>query len=662
MADNLRQSADPYDPVRVRREELIRPADKRRTFTEREAQRRLQQKERPRWALIAYAVFLAAILIIFSIAYTTYAFSKYRGEILPGVHVDQLSLSGLTHTQATNQLTYQLLTIYKHPVRLVFGSLPPWLPSAKDIGYEPNAKATISAAERVGRHETFIEQLLDRMPLRPDHSVPLVYSVNDSALRAYIQGIPSGTNGVNHRPVDAGLSIDGTNHVVLRKSSPGHLLDVAGTVATVHAALGALTTQSKALAINYLKPSITDAFALGIRRRVEAFLSHPPVIAVGRRVVVTNRSDFAPTLSFQNQKTKDKALIVIRVNPDVVRGYVSRLASSIDRPAQNARLDFSGGQVSVLATQKLGRTLDETDAQQKLLAVIQGLQPHARLHFKVTTVKPRVDVSNPASLGINTTLATQKTTFAGAPSGRLTDVAAIAASLDNVLIQPNQEISFNSLVGQNWSSGVYSEQERSVQGTLVPGRGGAMQQVATTFLRALYTTGLKIEERHAHVHRFSWYEPPAGLDAIAYPATNQDLRFRNNTGKYLLIKTRVEPVRQEVYVYVYGPKLGWKVSISPTAITKQYPHGSAIVRHDSSLSPGETRQIAWAHDGADTDVVRTIEYPNGGVKVDHLISHYQPWRAIIVMGGSSGAKATPGTKSSKNSGVPGATPTPTFNH
>ena len=92
MGRSVREPLHAYIPERVRREELIRPADRRRYFPKREAQRRLQQKESP-WTPIAYAVFLVAVLIIFGFSYTTYAFSKYRGEILPGTHVDQIDLS-----------------------------------------------------------------------------------------------------------------------------------------------------------------------------------------------------------------------------------------------------------------------------------------------------------------------------------------------------------------------------------------------------------------------------------------------------------------------------------------------------------------------------------------------------------------------------------------
>src|SRR5947209_14962596 len=117
MARSVREPSPAASPERVRREELIRTATRRRDFPRREAQRRLQQKE-ARWAPIAYGIFLAAVALIFSVTYTTYAFSKYRGVILPSVYVDQTSISGLTPSQAYKLIDVKLAAIYGVPLRL----------------------------------------------------------------------------------------------------------------------------------------------------------------------------------------------------------------------------------------------------------------------------------------------------------------------------------------------------------------------------------------------------------------------------------------------------------------------------------------------------------------------------------------------------------------
>jgi vancomycin resistance protein YoaR len=662
MGRSVRQPLKAYVPERVRRAELIRPAQRRRDFTTREAQRRLQQKE-SRWAPIAYGVALAAVVIIFLMAYTSYAFSRYRGEILPGVQVDTLPLGGLTQKQASARITNRLAAIHLVPVELTYGSLPPWKPSADEIGLSYQVDQTAKTAFDVGRAGPFVEQWIDRLPLHTAHTISLQYSINEKQLRQYLRAIASRTLYSPSR--NARLTIDQRDfHVSITPSREGTHLNLPDAEQAVHAALGSLTIQTETLHVNRSVPAITNADASKVRDRVERFLAHPPIINVGKRVFVSSRSAIAPMLSFSDTAVNKRPTIVMSVDPNKVRAYISALAAQIDRPALDAKLQFAAGQVQIIHPQQTGRSLDQVAAYQALLPVVTGLKRNARLHFKVASIAPPSDQSNPASLGINTLLATGETSFTGAGPTRLNDITTIARVLNQDLLPPGQDISFNALVapnGSGWLDRVYSDHERQVNNQLVPSGSGAMQQVATTFLRALYNAGLKLEERHAHVYRLGWYEPPVGYDAIVAPGRNWDLRFANSTHKYLLIETRVEPVQQTLYIYVYGPRLGWKVSVDQQGkVTKVYPHGGQITREDPSLSPGTVRQISFAHNGADTVVQRTIAYPNGRVSVDEIDTHYSPSNAILTIGSPATPTptATPTARPKKQGGA-GATPTPT---
>ncbi|HLJ66782.1 MAG TPA: VanW family protein [Chloroflexota bacterium] len=666
MARSLHEPAERYSAGatgHVRREDLIRPDARRREFSERHAQRRLSQKER-RWAPIAYAVFALAIVVIFCVAYVTYAFSEYRGVILPGVQVDNISLAGLSEGGANSLVWQKLRAIGQSPVILTYGP-DAWKPSKDELGVTYDPLATAREAMQVGRQGSFFEQLIDRLPLHLSHSVPLVYYLREPVLRSYIRANIAGAppHGIYLRPYDAQIASAG-DRFVLRPSHVGLRLDVGYAIQTVHDILGSLHKQARELRAIHLDPQITDADAEKIIGRVNGFLAHPPVIAAGRRVFVMTSADLVSMVKFSNTHLKHRATIVMNVIQPQITAYVSNLASQVDRPAANPVMQFTAGHVIVLRPRRLGRTLDQTAAYQSLLAAVSGLRQNARLHFKVAVTQPPVDVTNAGSLGINSLLGEGTSTFAGSGDTRLADVISIAKSFDQTEINPGQDISFNYLVGQNWPSRVYDDRETLSQGQLVPGRHGAMQQVATTFLRALYGSGLKLLERHAHPYRLSWYEPPVGLDAVVDPGRNWDLRFRNTTGSYLLIQTRVEPLRHQIYIYVYGKNQGWKVSVDPIGkVLKVYPHPRTVVRQDPSLAPGQIKQVAWPHDGADTVVQRTITYPNGKVAVEEVDTHYSAWQGISLVGSNPGhqpgATPTP-TPSSGKSATP--SPTPTFSH
>lgn len=661
MAQTARQTFQPEVPARIRRDDLIRPPELRRDFPVREAQRHLREKER-RWAPVAYAVFIAACLLIFCGSYTTYAFSKYRDVILPGVHVDTVNVGGMSQTQASKAIYAQLNAIFHKPVNLTYGAWPPWAPVNSSIGINYDVVGTIKEAQSVGRSGGFFQELLDRLPFHPRHTVPVLYRLNSAHLRLYLQREIAGhlfkqESNADLQPRDG--------HIVLVPSQRGLKLDIPRSMQVIEAALGHLTRQTVALQVHHIDPIITDQAALQVRNRVERFLSRAPVIRLGKLRVITSRNDFASMLSFQQVVGKNKATIKMIVSAGKLQSYIAKLAASVDRPALNPKVSFSAGQVQVISPRRTGRTLNQSQAYAKLAAAIVALKPNAHLRFNVAVTQPTVDPSNPASLGINTLVGSASTTFTGAPDTRLTDIIQIAKTLDGDLLPPNQDVSFNTLAGTDWDPRVYQDDEHPSGGKPVPSAGGAMQQVATTFLRALYGAGLQLKEVHAHSHRLSWYEPPVGLDAVVSPDRAWDLVFNNNTGKYLLIKTRVEPVRQQVYIYVYGPKLKWSVAVDKLGkITKIYPHGPKIIREDPTLAPGVLRQIQWAHDGANVVIQRTITFPNGKVRTDEIHTSYRPWQAIILVG-SAQPTPTPSpspTPANRVTSTPGPTPSRTPGH
>ncbi len=671
MAHSIPPRLETTSPERVRRTEIIRPADDRKLFPQREAQQRLRQKER-RWAPLAYAVFLVAILSIFLLAYTTYAFSKYRGEILPGVYVDRTPVGGLTATQAKTLIANRLVVKYNNPVTLQYNALQ-WQPKAQQLGLSYDIAGTVTAAMDVGRKGPFVAQLIDRAPLHPPHRIQLRYTLSEQQVLRYIQQqIVRGPQRLSAPSQNAFLYIDNSNHVQINHSRSGRQLNLNQAVQAVRSSLNSLSVETRTLAVIHTQPQITDVVARRVRDRVEAFLSSPPVITMGKRVFPTVRYSFARMFHFHDDVGPHRATIQLNVDQTAVQAFVQYLASQVDRQAQNAKLSFAGTSVQVISPRLLGRTLDQQAATQQLLPIITGLRPHARLRLSAMVTQPPVDTSNPASLGITTLLATGSTSFAGSDTARLDDITGIAKTLDQQLFNPGESISFNTLMaGTAWSDEVYRDQEIRQNGQLIPGSGGAMQQVATTFLRALYNAGLTKLERHGHTYRLPWYEPPVGYDAVVSPAKGFDLRFLNNTGGHLLIETSVQPIRQQLTIYVYGPKLGWKVAVDSTGqITKIIPHGPKIIQQNPALAPGEQHQTAFAHDGATTILHRTILKPNGDVTPDELITNYQPWQAVVEEGSvaptpratpqvtpKAGASATATGTTTVTTATPTASPT-----
>lgn len=127
------------------------------------------------------------------------------------------------------------------------------------------------------------------------------------------------------------------------------------------------------------------------------------------------------------------------------------------------------------------------------------------------------------------------------------NVMLAASSIDLASLNPGEEFSFNSIVGLRTEAKGYKEGLMYSNGEVVSGVGGGICIVSTILYNAALETGLKIIERHPHSGPVSYAGP--GRDA-AVSFGWADLRFKNNTGHPLIIKSRVE--NNELLVSIFG--------------------------------------------------------------------------------------------------------------
>ncbi|MBC7171909.1 MAG: VanW family protein [Polyangiaceae bacterium] len=107
---------------------------------------------------------------------------------------------------------------------------------------------------------------------------------------------------------------------------------------------------------------------------------------------------------------------------------------------------------------------------------------------------------------------------------RAHNVRLAASALHGAIILPGGTLSFNEVVGPREFRTGYKNATVILRGELVPGVGGGVCQVASTFHAAVFFAGLEVPTHTTHSRRSSYV--PAGLDAtVAYPEI--DLVVRN---------------------------------------------------------------------------------------------------------------------------------------
>lgn len=316
---------------------------------------------------------------------------------------------------------------------------------------------------------------------------------------------------------------------------------------------------------------------------------------------------------------------------------ISPFLIDIERQPVDALFSFENGKVTAFKPSSDGQKLDIEKLDQEILGSgvsISTTHPKTvTISIPIKTVKPKITTESVNKFGIKELLASGTSTFYHSIQSRVYNIGLAASRINGVLVTPDEVFSFDKALGDVTSLTGYQQAYVIQNGKTVLGDGGGVCQVSTTFFRALLNAGLPIVERHSHSYRVGYYEQdsPPGLDAtIYYPSV--DLKFRNDTGNYILIQTAIDYDNLRLTFYLYGTKDGREVSISNSVITNQTPAPPPLYQDDPTLPKGVLKQVDFEAAGADVYFTREVKKNGRVVLADKFVSNYQPWQAIFLRG------------------------------
>lgn len=112
-------------------------------------------------------------------------------------------------------------------------------------------------------------------------------------------------------------------------------------------------------------------------------------------------------------------------------------------------------------------------------------------------------------------------------NNRNTNLALACAAINDVVVLPGEEFSYNATLGERTADKGYKPAGSYVNGLTVDTIGGGICQVSSTLYYCTLLADLKIIERWPHGYISNYTDP--GMDAsVSWPSA--DLHFANNTG------------------------------------------------------------------------------------------------------------------------------------
>lgn len=300
----------------------------------------------------------------------------------------------------------------------------------------------------------------------------------------------------------------------------------------------------------------------------------------------------------------------------------------LEIPVQDARFKLTEGKVTEFISSQPGRKID---IEQSLSDINNTLLTSGELEvaLSVEVTEPKVTNDDVNDMGIVEIIGIGESDFSGSPSNRIHNINTGADTLNGMLIAPDEEFSLMTALGEIDGEHGYL-QELVIKGDqTIPEYGGGLCQIGTTMFRGALGTGLPVTERRNHSYRVSYYEP-AGTDATIYNPW-PDLKFKNDTGHYILIQSRIEGTK--LYFDFWGTRDGRAVMMTePTIYNIVAPPEKKIIK-TTDLAPGVTKCTERAHSGADAKFDYSVQYPNQPDPIETTFySHYVPWQEVCLLG------------------------------
>jgi len=273
-----------------------------------------------------------------------------------------------------------------------------------------------------------------------------------------------------------------------------------------------------------------------------------------------------------------------------------------------------------------GTGIDINDAIHKLKRIIEeDVEPEIEL--KIVHIKPSKTTEDIKKLRINGMIAKFTTSFDIDKVNRVFNIKVAAAALDEKLVKPGEEFSFNEVVGPRSQESGYKMAPTILNNEFVDSLGGGVCQVSSTLYNALILADLNITQRSNHSLTVGYV--PLGQDA-AVSYGGKDLKFKNNLPCSIIIKALVSG--DTLTIKLFGDVTFKKSVKVVNSIIKEYPF--KIVYKDDPTLPEGKEVIKNKGSKGYRVTSKLVVYQNGKIIKTKTLpqSYYKPRDQVVLVG------------------------------
>ena len=246
--------------------------------------------------------------------------------------------------------------------------------------------------------------------------------------------------------------------------------------------------------------------------------------------------------------------------------------------------------------------------------------------LKIT--KPEITINDIGTEAFPDMLSTFTTKYDRTNINRTTNLQLAINKINGVVLMPDEEFSYNKIVGERTIAAGYKDAKIYSNGEVVDGLGGGICQISSTLYNTVLLANLEITERRNHQFITSYL--PAGRDATVVYGS-QDFKFKNNRKYPVKIEATLNSGIAKISLYGVKEENDYTVTFETKTISA-IPYKTKYIE-DNSLEEGVEKIQQKGTNGLVTETYKILSL-NGAVVSKTLLSKdtYNAMQRVVVKG------------------------------
>ena len=499
-------------------------------------------------------LFLTLIAII-AFAIVAYFNVAYADKIFPNVMISGENYSGLTKEQAFFKLENKIKEIYKNDFSFTYED-DIFKTNILETGTAIDINKTINSAFYYGHNENILQSIKEQTVLvnkKKDFQIKIV--IDKENFENYIK---KELSKIETPPKNFGYAYADEEFIPTIPES-GMIIDRNKMKKDIIKNLSELKNDNIKVELIVKDAEIKEDLNDRAFTQANNLLNKKVTFKYNSDKFEVQKEDLASWIKFDaisDTDNKNERVLGIMPDSEKIKDYLlTFVVPQVNREPVNAQLEFENKKVEVFSLSQEGISVEVEKNKNEICENIfrtenykDNLEKNIEIEIITEKIQPEITIESIDNMGITALLATGESNFYGSPKNRIHNITVGASKFHGILIGPEDEFSFNKVLGKVGAKQGYLPELVIKKGVTTPEYGGGLCQVSTTAFRAAVNTGLEITERKNHAYPVKYYNPQ-GTDATIYPP-HPDLRFKNNTPAYILIQTRIEG--NKLYFDFYG--------------------------------------------------------------------------------------------------------------